>query len=45
MTLDLPLGLHAVTLALDLSQRKEPLRCEIEDQPNSPARVRVIGGK
>ena len=45
MTLDLPVGLHAVTLALDLSRRKEPLRCEIDDQPNSPARVRVIGGK
>jgi putative heme-binding domain-containing protein len=43
--LSLPLGIQTVTLAIDLSQRKEPLRCELEDQPNSPARVRVVGGK
>ncbi len=43
--LDVPAGVHTLTFAVDLGQRKEPLRCELEDQPGSPARVRVVGGK
>ncbi len=45
MILDLPIGLHTITLGLDLSVKREEIRCEIEDQPGSPARVRVVGGK
>ncbi len=45
VTLDLPVGLHTILLGLDLSVKREVLRCEIDDQPGSPARVRVVGGK
>jgi putative heme-binding domain-containing protein len=44
-TLDVPAGLQTLTLAVDLTERKEPLRCELDDAPGSPARVRVVGGK
>ena len=43
--LTLPAGVHTLMFAVDLGQRKEPLRCEVEDQPDSSARVRVVGGK
>ena len=43
--LDVPAGVHTLTFVVDLGQRKVPLRCELEDQPGSPARVRVVGGK
>ncbi|HVS35637.1 MAG TPA: PVC-type heme-binding CxxCH protein [Gemmataceae bacterium] len=43
--LDVPAGVHTLTFAVDLGQRKEPLRCELEDRAGSPARVRVVGGK
>ncbi len=42
--LDLPIGLHLVTVGVDPKKRSQ-LRCEVEDQPGSPARVRVVGGK
>ena len=44
-TLDLKPGTQTLLFAIDLSKRKEPLRCELEDVANSPARVSVIGGK
>ncbi len=43
--LDLKTGLHTLTLAIDVSRRKEPLRIELDDVPGSPARVRILGGK
>jgi putative heme-binding domain-containing protein len=43
--LNLTAGVHTLTFAVDLGQRKEALRCELEDQPGSAARVRVVGGK
>jgi hypothetical protein len=43
--LNLTPGVHTLTFAVDLGQRKEALRCELEDQPGSAARVRVVGGK
>jgi putative heme-binding domain-containing protein len=43
--LTVPAGVHALTVALDLGTRREPLRCELDDKPGSPARVRVVGGK
>jgi putative heme-binding domain-containing protein len=42
---DAPAGVHTLTFAVDLSQRTEPLRGELEDQPGSAARVRIVGGK
>ena len=43
--LGLPAGVHTLTFAVDLGQRKEALRCELDDRPGSAARVRVVGGK
>jgi putative heme-binding domain-containing protein len=45
LSLELTPGMHALTLAIDVSLRKDGLRCELEDVPGSPARVRVVGGK
>ncbi|MBY0525552.1 MAG: HEAT repeat domain-containing protein [Gemmataceae bacterium] len=45
MTLDLKPGVHTLTLALDLEKRRDGLRLELDDVPNSPARVRIVGGK
>ena len=42
--LNLPAGVHTLTFAVDLGQRKEPLRCELDDQPGSAARVRWSAG-
>jgi putative heme-binding domain-containing protein len=43
--LTLPAGVHTLTLVVDAAERREPLRCELEDAPGSEARVRVVGGK
>jgi putative heme-binding domain-containing protein len=43
--LNLSAGVHTLTFALDLAERKDALRCELDDAPGSPARVRVVGGK
>lgn len=45
MEFDLSAGLHTLTIAVDRDKRKEGLRCELEDVPGSPARVRIVGGK
>jgi putative heme-binding domain-containing protein len=45
LELNLSPGMHALTFALDRGIRKEGLRCEVEDKPGSPARVRVVSGK
>jgi putative heme-binding domain-containing protein len=45
MVLDVPPGLHTLTFALDLTTRRDGLRCELDDVAGSPARVRIIGGK
>jgi putative heme-binding domain-containing protein len=45
LTLDLPAGLHTLTLAINLSERKEGVSCELDEVPGSPARARIIGGK
>jgi putative heme-binding domain-containing protein len=42
---DLGSGLQTLTFAIDLQERKEPLRVELDDVAGSPARVRVVGGK
>jgi putative heme-binding domain-containing protein len=43
--LDLKPGLRTLTFAVDLSQRKDGLRCELVDIPSSSARVRIVAGK
>jgi putative heme-binding domain-containing protein len=43
--LDLTPGLHTLTFAVDTGLRKEGLRCEVDDEPGSPARLRIILGK
>jgi putative heme-binding domain-containing protein len=45
MVFDVPAGIHALTFGLDLGKRNEGLRCELDDVPGSPARVRIVGGK
>jgi hypothetical protein len=45
MEVNLTAGLHTLTIAVNVSERKEPLRVELDDKPGSPARVRVVGGK
>jgi len=45
MILDLKTGLHTLTFALDLTQRKDGLRLELDDVAGSAARARVVNGK
>jgi putative heme-binding domain-containing protein len=42
---NLPVGQHVLMFVVDRDERREGLRCEVEDKPGSPARVRVVGGK
>lgn len=43
--LDLKAGVQTVTVLIDRSKRTDDLRVELDDVPNSPARVGVVGGK
>jgi putative heme-binding domain-containing protein len=45
MILDLVVGTHTLTFAVDRAARTEALRCELDDVAGSPAKVRMIGGK
>jgi putative heme-binding domain-containing protein len=45
LNLDLAAGVHTMTLAINLGQRKDNLRITLEDVPGSPARAQVIVGK
>ncbi len=45
ITLDLTVGSHNVTFAVDRTERNDPLRVELDDVPGSAARVRVVSGK
>ena len=38
-------GTQQLTFAIDLNRRKTPLRVELVDIPNSPARIEIVGGK
>src|SRR5262249_4544588 len=42
---DLAPGQLTLTFAVDLQERKEALRVELDDVAGSPARVQVVGGK
>jgi putative heme-binding domain-containing protein len=43
--LDLKAGIQTITLIVDRSQRTEDIQVELDDVPQSPARVSIIGGK
>ena len=45
LELNLPVGIHTLTLVVDRDERERGLRCEVEDKNGSPARVRIVGGK
>jgi len=45
LELSLTVGLHTLTFVVDRDLWHDALRCELEDKPGSPARVRVVGGK
>ena len=38
-------GMQSLMFAIEVSKRVEPLRVEIEDVKDSPARVTIVGGK
>jgi hypothetical protein len=43
--LDLPAGVQTLTFVVDANERREGLRCELEDQSGSGSKVRIVGGK
>jgi putative heme-binding domain-containing protein len=43
--LDLPVGVHTLTFLVDTRERREGLRCELEDPTGSGAKARIVGGK
>jgi putative heme-binding domain-containing protein len=43
--LDLPAGLHVLTVAVNGKPQHDGVRCELEEVPGSTARARVVGGK
>ena len=43
--LNLSAGMHTVTFSVKLDERKVPLRVELDELKDSPARVRIVGGK
>src|SRR5262249_34240818 len=45
LTLDLPVGVHTLTIGIDRAKRQDSLRCTLDDVAGSPARVRIVGGK
>ncbi|VTS04398.1 PVC-type heme-binding CxxCH protein [Tuwongella immobilis] len=45
ITVDLPVGVHTVTLVSSDSNRQAPYRVELLDSPGSPARVAIVTGK
>jgi putative heme-binding domain-containing protein len=45
MVVSLSAGRHTLTFAVDRGQRREPLRCELDDVAGSPARAQLVGGK
>ena len=44
IVLDLKPGSHTLTFQIDLNVRKDALRCELDDVPQSPARVQIVNG-
>jgi hypothetical protein len=45
VTLDLPIGVHTVTVGVNVAVREKPLRVELDEVPGSSARARILSGK
>jgi putative heme-binding domain-containing protein len=45
LVLDVRTGLHTLTAVVETEARKVPLRAELEEAPDSPVRLRILGGK
>lgn len=45
ITLDLTAGVRTITVHVKLDERKTPLRVEVGEVKDSPARVQIVGGK
>lgn len=45
LTLKLPVGMQTLTLKVDPTLRTDPLRVELDEEPGSAVRFRVVGGK
>jgi putative heme-binding domain-containing protein len=45
MTPDLAVGVHTLTFAVDLAQRTDGLRLELDDVPGSKGQARIVGAK
>jgi putative heme-binding domain-containing protein len=45
LVLDLNTGVHTLGVAVDLTHRREGIRCILDDVPGSPARAQVVLGK
>jgi hypothetical protein len=43
--LELKSGVRVVTFAVEMDRMTGPLRCELLDVPESPARAQFVGGK
>ena len=43
--MDLKVGVHTLTLSVNLDQRREALSCELDDAAGSSARATIVGGK
>ncbi|HLJ95716.1 MAG TPA: PVC-type heme-binding CxxCH protein [Gemmataceae bacterium] len=43
--LDLAPGIHRLTFTINLTQRRDGLRCELDDVPGSAAQVQIVTGK
>ena len=43
--IELTQGVHAITAHVDSTSRQSPLRLWISESPNSPARLRIVGGR
>jgi hypothetical protein len=45
VALDVATGQHTVVVEIHPNQRREPIRLELIDSPNSSARATFVGGK
>jgi len=45
LAFDLDVGRHSLVMAVNLKERKDPLRLELVDVPGSPARAQLVSGK
>ncbi len=45
VVLDVQPGVRTLTLSVDRDARQAPLRLELDEVPNSPARAKLVGGK